>query len=353
MKIKNQILKIMLVAFTAVLTFSCSNEDDNKEVIVPLKSILDIAKADPNFSILVAAIKKTGLDIPGNSPLSAAGSYTVFAPTNAAFLSSTTFTEANINALTAPADNVTIAALKQVVLNHILGTGIRADDLLVAGYVKTFAPAIGTTTMSMYVNQVGSDVLVNGGSTNSGAKVTTPNIAASNGIIHVVDAVIGLPTILNHAKANPNFATLVSVVNSTSGTYGDQTAVKNALIAATNALPLTVFAPSNDAFTNALNTTSGFIPAAPTSAQVSTLLYYHVTAGNKTRSTLTEGLVLNSKTTPVQTFKTLIAGVGGLRIEDKGAITPTIKNISILKITDVQAINGVIHSVDKVLQPVL
>jgi uncharacterized surface protein with fasciclin (FAS1) repeats len=47
-----------------------------------LKSIVDIAKADPaNFSILVDALKKTGLD----ATLGNAGSYTVFAPTNAAF----------------------------------------------------------------------------------------------------------------------------------------------------------------------------------------------------------------------------------------------------------------------------
>jgi uncharacterized surface protein with fasciclin (FAS1) repeats len=60
------------------MTFSCTN--DSPKEVTPLKSIVDIAKADPaNFSILVDALKKTGLDALGN-----AGSYTVLAPTNAA-----------------------------------------------------------------------------------------------------------------------------------------------------------------------------------------------------------------------------------------------------------------------------
>jgi hypothetical protein len=58
--------------------------------------------------------------------------------------------------------------------------------------------------------------LVNGGVANGGAKVTTANIVASNGLIHVVDGVILLPTIVNHIKANPNLS-LLGVVTSASG----------------------------------------------------------------------------------------------------------------------------------------
>lgn len=353
MKISNKILSLMLIVFVAIITFSCSNSDDNKEVVVPKLSILDIVKADSNFSILAAALKKTSLDIPGSSPLSSPGSYTVFAPTDAAFVASTTFTVANINALdpATVADVTTIANLKKILQNHILGIGTKATDLLANGYLKTFAPAVGSTTLSLYVNKPANDVLVNGGAGNGGAKVTTADIQASNGIVHIIDSVLKLPTILDLTLANTDLSTLVTVVSSTSGTYGDQSAVKAVLVGATNASPLTLFAPTNAAFMDALGP-NGFIPAGVTDSQVSTLLLYHVAAANNAKSALTDGKVILSKNSPPQSFKILL-GSAPLRIEDKGSSVTPVKNISYIKITDIQAINGVIHTIDKVLQPVL
>jgi hypothetical protein len=120
--------------------------------------------------------------------------------------------------LTAPADNVT--NLRLILQNHVVGIGTKSDDLLAAGYTRTFAsvrvPSSGTTSVNLnvFVNTVGTDVLVNGGVANGGAKVTTANIVASNGLIHVVDGVILLPTIVNHIKANPNLSSLLGVVTS-------------------------------------------------------------------------------------------------------------------------------------------
>jgi uncharacterized surface protein with fasciclin (FAS1) repeats len=54
-------------------------------------------------------------------------------------------------------------------------------------------------------------VLVNGGVSNGGAKVTAADIEASNGIVHVIDAVLKLPTIVNQIKANPSLSSLLSV----------------------------------------------------------------------------------------------------------------------------------------------
>lgn len=352
---KNLIQKFIFILAVSASFISCS---DDTQTIAKFPTIVEIASADPaNFSILKDALVKTGLDVTLNTP----GSYTVFAPTNAAFTTAG-ISSAYINALTAPADNVAIANLKQVLLYHVIGIGTRANDLIansatgITGYTKTFANTTTTSTLklSMFVNQVGTDVLINGGATNGGAKVTTADIDASNGVVHVIDNVLALPTILKLTIANPDYSTLVSVVSSTGGTFGDQTAVKNALIAATAAAPLTLNTPNNAAFTSALDLANGgFIPAAPTAAQVTTLLKYHVISGNRLKSFFTEGLVTNTITSPVQTVKSLIAGTGGARLEDKGSITPVIRNISVFKINDIQAVNGVIHTIDKVLQPVL
>lgn len=67
----------------------------------------------------------------------------------------------------------------------------------------------------MFIN-LSSGVVINGGPSNSGANVVLDmaNIEASNGVIHVVDGVIGLPSVVNHAIANPSFSTLVSTLTS-------------------------------------------------------------------------------------------------------------------------------------------
>jgi hypothetical protein len=59
----------------------------------------------------------------------------------------------------------------------------------------------------MFVNTAGGKVMLNGVAT-----VTTADIIASNGVVHVVDKVIGLPTIVTHALANPNFTSLVGAL---------------------------------------------------------------------------------------------------------------------------------------------
>jgi uncharacterized surface protein with fasciclin (FAS1) repeats len=374
MKIKNQILKTMLVAFVAIVGFSCTNTNDNKEVVVPKKSILEIAKADTNFSILVAALKKTGLDAPGASPLSSAGSYTVFAPTNAAFAATpatATLTVDVINALdaTIPADKKKIDDLKKILQNHVLGLGTVANDLLVAGYVKTFAPAVGTTTLSMFINKVGTDVLINGGNANGGAKVTSADILASNGIVHVIDGVLLLPTLVNHVKANPNFSTLLSVVTSgATGTYGDQSAVLDVLSkatanpvynATTNTNPsLTVFAPVNDAFTIATKAATATTPAGfltgtnATPTNITKILKYHVANGNTTTVTAGTSFATTDLTISTLALPQALRIIGSKLIINELPVVTTLPG-STIKLVNIQATNGVIHAIDRVLQPVL
>lgn len=401
MKITNQITKIILLAILAFTVYSCSTSDDNKEIVVVKSSILDIAKADPNFSLLVAIIKKTGLDIPGLSPLSSPGSYTVFAPTNAAFLATpatATLTVDNVTALktTVTAEKATIDFLKQVVLNHILSGALRANDITTS-YVKTFAQYNNSSTLlSMYINKSGADVILNGGSAVIGGKVVKADINASNGVLHVVDRVLLLPTIVDHIKINPSqFSTLLSVVTSANGgTYGDQSAVLTALSTATsnpvydattNTKPsLTVFAPNNDAFTAATSAT-GYLKGAafsltstdtppvitPNGPNFTKVLLYHV--GNLSTPPLPANpiqgnLAASSATSWASadaTISTLALSTdltnqkfkiekSSLKITEIPAITTTPATAaSLLRIVNIQGTNGIIHSISRVLQPVL
>ncbi|PWA11417.1 fasciclin domain-containing protein [Flavobacterium laiguense] len=342
MKIKNQILYFVSVLAVALMTFSCTN-DETKDV-VKLPSIVEIAKADPaNFSIFVDALKKTGLDITLGNP----GSYTVFAPTNAAFTAAG-YTSAAINALNplVPADATAIADLKLRLQNHVLGLGTRTSDLLATGYSKTFgflktsATSTSGANLSMFINKPATDVLVNGGAVNGGAKITTADIDASNGIMHVVDAVLLLPTIVNQIAANPSLTSLLGLVKST-----PQASVLATLNAATGAAPVSVYAPNNDAFATAL-ATGGYL-VGKTDADITKILNYHLEKSNRVAASTTafSTSVDITVTTLFPTY-TFVITKGTLKIVDKS--TPAVN--ANVKVLNIQGSNGSIQITDKVLK---
>lgn len=341
MKIKNQILYFVAILAVTFLTFSCSETSDD---VVKLPSIVDIAKADPaNFSILVDALNKTSL----TTTLSNPGSYTFFAPTNAAFTNAG-ITSAYINALnpTVPADAVKIADLKLILQNHVLGIGTRTSDLLAGAYFKTFgflktsSTATSGANLSMFISKPAADVLINGGVTNGGAKVTTADIDASNGIVHIIDAVLSLPTIVQQANANPLLSSYVGVVKSPA-----QASVLTTLNAATGAAPVSIYAPNNAAFSKALGT-GGYL-VGKTDADITKILNYHLEKSNRVAASTT-AFSTSADITVTTLFPTytFVITKGTLKIVDKS--TPAVNaNATVLNI---QGTNGSIQIVDKVMQ---
>lgn len=320
MKNVSKIRNLALIALFSILTISCDNDSDN---VVVDNTITGKASTTANLSILVQALVKADLA----TTLKGAGPFTVFAPTNeafATFLATTPY--ATIN-------DVPKEALTQILLNHVVTGTVKSTDLT-TGYIKTLAKGSASTinTLSMYVN-TSSGVKLNGIAT-----VTTADIMASNGVIHIVDKVIDLPTIVTHAAANGNFSTLVSVLN--------RSGQPNFITALSGTGPFTVFAPTNAAFT-ALNTelAPGGI-AGVSAANLTKILQYHVVSpANVLAASLTEGQVVTPILTPAQTFT--IQLTGGAKIKDAN------NRISNIIITDVQCSNGVIHAIDKVLLPIL
>jgi uncharacterized surface protein with fasciclin (FAS1) repeats len=312
-------LSVLAIAFT-----SCNNDDDNAAA---QKNILQTIQAEAQFSTLAKALRVTGLE----STLTGATKYTLLAPTNAAF-AELEITSTSLDLLT-PAE---LESLKNILLNHVVNDA-KLSSSLATGYVKTNAK-FGTTTskISMYINVTGTTTKIV--TLNDDAVVTMADKTASNGVIHTVDTVITLPTIVDHAIANTDLSTLVTLVTSS-----PQAPVLAALNGATATAPLTVFAPTNAAFT-AATTGSGFAVGASDAAKTSVLLY-HAVGGNILAGTLTE----NQEVTTASTQKFKITLVGGAQIIDKS--NPAVKAKII--ITDIQASNGVIHVVDKVLQPTL
>merc|ERR1711879_680399 len=146
-----------------------------------------------------------------------------------------------------------------------------------------------------------------------------------NGVIHIVDKVILPPSVVNIAIDNDNFSTLVSAV------------VKAGLVDALSAPgPLTVFAPTNDAFDalfTALNI-SGIENL--TAEQLVPILTYHVVSGNVLSTALANGMV----PTLSGENKVSVDISSGVKINDSNVIA-----------ADIQGANGVVHVIDKVLLP--
>lgn len=308
-----KLIKLTLLVVTSTLMFSCSEDDSSNQD----RTLSEFFSRNPEFTNLYAALEKADLV----EALNQGGTFTVFAPTNAAFVEFLAVNGfENLEAVPTP-------VLREVLLNHVLNTRVPSSDVS-TGYVKTLGKgsASTTNTLSMFINVSESGVRINGV-----ASVTAFDINANNGVVHVVDAVIGLPTIVTHALANPNFSNLVGALTSPG-----QPDFVGILSGNTNA-PFTVFAPSNAAFARFESQNPGTL-ASLTSGQLTSVLTYHVVAG---ANVLSNGIPSG----PITTLETGTFTVNGTTITDEAG-----RQTGIVAV-DVQAANGVIHVLDNVILP--
>jgi uncharacterized surface protein with fasciclin (FAS1) repeats len=132
------------------------------------QNIVAIASSNPQFSTLVAALKAA--DLVGT--LEGAGPFTVFAPTDAAFAK---LPAGTLDSLLKPENKAKLAA---ILTYHVVAGNVLAADVVKLNTAKT-------------VNGQSVAIAVNGGKVSiDGANVSTTDIKASNGVIHVIDSVI-------------------------------------------------------------------------------------------------------------------------------------------------------------------
>ncbi|MEO6818166.1 MAG: fasciclin domain-containing protein [Ginsengibacter sp.] len=308
-----RIIPITLVALFFLFSFS-SCKKDNNPVETP-GTITSIVSSSPDFTILKAAVVKAGLA----ATLDGAGPFTVFAPTNDAFIASG-ITMASINDLSAD-------ALKSILLYHTLSSKVLAKDVP-AGPNANVATVNGK---DIFLTKNDKGVFVNG------INVTKADIMASNGVIHTISMVLMPPSgnIVETAVATPNFSFLVAAVLRASQ---GNTNVAEVL---SGAGPFTLFAPTNDAFKAAGFPTIEAISQADPNT-LATILTYHVVAGRVFSSDLVNGSMP----------KTLNGGTVTIDLTN-GAAVKGKANTSASKITSANLVttNGVIHTVDQVLLP--
>ena len=304
-KIKLLLLSFMLIS--TVTLVACSDDDDKQPTH---STIVDVAKGNPDFSILVQALGITGLDVALDNN---AASFTVFSPTNQAFVD--LLEELGLNGLA----DVPKATLSNILLYHVLDGSKMAASITTGYYSTLSAGPTDNTNLSLYVD-MGTTMI------NNRAKITATDVRASNGVIHVIDKVILPLSIVDVAVNNPTFSILVSAL-----------AKADLVETLKGDGPFTVFAPTNDGF-NTLFAALGVSGIADLSAEALTpILLSHVVSGNVTSGDLTNGEVQTLNTEK----KIMIDISDGVKIDGSSTVV----------LADVQGTNGVVHVIDKVIIP--
>ena len=286
------------------------------------RDIVDTAVAAGSFNTLAAALKAAELV----DTLKGKGPFTVFAPTDAAFGK---IPKATLEALIADKKKLT-----EVLTYHVVAGRVPAATLLTLNGKS--AASVNGASVSISVS--GGKVALNGN-----VNVTAADVAASNGVIHVIDSVLLPPGFVLPAPAPAAKPALKDIVDMAVGAGSFKT-LATALTAAglidtlKGAGPFTVFAPTDAAFAK--------IPKADLESiladkkKLTEILTYHVVAGRVPASAV---VALDGTKVTTANGATVAVKVSGGRVILNGTVNVTA--------TDIEASNGIIHVIDTVLLP--
>jgi uncharacterized surface protein with fasciclin (FAS1) repeats len=285
---------VLILVFTFLCSIALAEEMEKK------KDIVDTAVAAGSFNTLVTAVKAADLVDTLKSP----GPFTVFAPTDEAFAK---LPEGTLDALLK--DKEKLAA---ILTYHVVPGKVMAADVVKLTSAKT----AGGPALAIKVQ--GETVMVDN------AKVVKTDIKCSNGVIHVIDAVVIPKDIVDTAVGAGSFKTLVKALQAAE--LVDTLKGKG---------PFTVFAPTDEAFAK--------LPPGTLEAllkdkeKLTAILTYHVVPGK----------VMAEDVVKMKTAKT----VNGKELTiEKRADCVMIDNAKVVK-TDIVTANGVIHVIDAVVLP--
>jgi uncharacterized surface protein with fasciclin (FAS1) repeats len=302
-------IRLSMAALATSFVAACGGGDN------PPFTIADVTATDSRFGTLNQALVNTGLQ----TTLLQSGTFTVFAPTDDAF--NALATELGITRAQLLADR---ALLTSVLQYHVLGSTVPRASVPLGRAITPLAGGV------FKVDSVGGNLVITDGR-NRTSRITATDIGATNGVIHVVDRVLLPPNrnIVQTAQSLPQFSILVEAV-----------VAANLQGALSGTGPLTVFAPTNDAFA-ALLAELGISKAALLAdiPLLTKVLTYHVLPGRVLRAQVPVGPAIT--TLQGETFT----------VDSTLAITDRRGRRAGITATDVFASNGVIHVLDRVILP--
>ncbi len=272
-------------------------------VILPKSTVVDIIVGSPDHTILEAAVIAAELA----DDLSGEGPFTVFAPTDAAFDALPAGTVASL--LEDPT-----GALAQILLYHVVAAKALSTDLSDGQMITTM------NGDSVTVKIMDGNVYIDD------AMVTSADLMADNGVVHVIDAVI-LPksTVVDIIVGSPDHTILEAAV--IAAELADDLAGEG---------PFTVFAPTDAAFDALPAGTVASLLEDPTGA-LAQILLYHVVAAKALSTDLSDGQMITTMNGDSVTVKIMD---GNVYIDDAMVTT-----------ADLMADNGVVHVIDAVILP--
>lgn len=313
-----------IVPFLFLITIlSCSKEEE--EVLqIRQNTLYDLVANSMDYSYLEAALRITNLD----DVLRGDDLYTLYAPDNNAFIGF--LMRYGFESL----DQVPVETLEKLLLNHVMVGQMEYRDFK-SGYYKTAATSAASgKPMSIYINQVNMRVTLNGES-----RIVQGNVRASNGIIHAVNRVIPIPSLVTFVLADPLLYNLAMAL-----TRDDLTVDFPAILSTQNGTspaPFTVFAPINSAFVNLLGELGVDRLSAIDEPTLNSTLNFHVMGEvNALSSDLSDNLLINT-----------LGGEITANITGGASLTDGNERVSNIIVVDVQANNGVLHMIDKVILP--
>ena len=178
---KNILTTLAAIAIISATFVACNNGETKEtesqvkdsvkeEVMAPAapKDIVDVAISSPDHTTLVAAVTAAGLV----ETLKGTGPFTVFAPTNAAF---SALPAGTVDGLLKPENK---EKLSGILTYHVVAGAVKAADLKDGQKVKTVQGE------ELMVSIKDGKVMING------ANVTAADLTGSNGVVHVIDAVL-------------------------------------------------------------------------------------------------------------------------------------------------------------------
>jgi uncharacterized surface protein with fasciclin (FAS1) repeats len=270
------------------------------------KNIVDTAVEAGKFKTLAAALGAAGLVDAVKGP----GPFTVFAPSDEAFAK---LPKGTVETLLKPENK---EKLKAILTYHVVPGKVMAKDVLGVKGAKS-------------LNGQRIDVKVDGGKVMvDGAQVVATDIACTNGVIHVIDSVIlpsedNIPTVATKAGKFNTLLAAAKAAGLVDALSGDK--------------PLTVFAPTDDAFAKLPKDTVASLLKPENKDKLKAILLFHVV----------EGRVYSEDALAAKSAATLQGSKVEITVKDGAAYVNGAKILA----TDVDASNGVIHIIDSVILP--
>lgn len=295
---------IFYLPLLAALLSACGDDND-------LGNIVEEAQDNGSFTTLITALEATGLD---DVLANEARSFTVFAPTDAAF---SKLDPADLTALLNDPDT-----LSDILLYHVLADAEVNSSTAIAAAGTTLTMA---NTDDVGVALSGSDLFVNN------SQVIDPDVDANNGVIHAIDTVL-IPTIDDPASGN--IAQVATAAGSFNTLLGALATTGLDAVLTDPAGKFTVFAPTDAAF-SALGDISGL-----TVDELEDILLYHVIVGREVNAAAATAIAGN--TIEMGNSDDIALSLSGPNL---------FANLSQISGPDVDASNGIIHVVDTVLIP--